>query len=96
MYKKNQIFVVCSAVYPKSPQKHTSGLLQIQGNLFNGEVSVERGDLFAHDKEMFDKEELPVYLSLGRNTRVHFTRLRSYDTLSDTLLMHVYRNPVAL
>lgn len=54
------------------PQKHTSGLLQIQRNLFNGEVSVERGDLFAHDKEMFDKEELPVYLSLWRKYKGSF------------------------
>ncbi len=44
----------------------TSGLLQIQRDLFNGEVGVERGDLLTHDEEMFDKEELAIYLSLWR------------------------------
>lgn len=59
----------------------TSGFLQIQRDLLNGEVSVERSDLLAHDKEMFDKEELPVYLSLWRKYNSLFNTSDEIQTL---------------
>ncbi len=65
------VTLILSVIYQTSTQMHkrlavTSGLLQIQRDLFNGEVGVERGDLLAHDEEMFDEEELAIYLSLWR------------------------------
>lgn len=43
----------------------TSGFFQVQGDLFNGKIGVERRDLLSQNEEVLDEEELPVHLTLG-------------------------------